>query len=215
MSINMQSYRKSYEKSSLDEHDLAQNPIDQFQKWIKEAEVSNTIEEVNAMTLTTLDTNGYPRPRVVLLKKVDANGFYFYTNYDSKKGKAIEANNKVSISFFWPALERQVIILGTAQKLSNEESEAYFHSRPKGSQIGAIVSPQSSPIPDRDYLEKRLEELTNAYKDKEVIPRPAHWGGYVVRPYSIEFWQGRPNRLHDRVEYLREGETWIKQRLAP
>lgn len=211
----MQSYRKSYEKSSLDEQDLAINPIEQFQKWIQEAEESGAIEEVNAMTLTTIDINNYPRPRVVLLKKVDAQGFYFYTNYKSKKGQAIAKNNKVSLSFFWPALERQIIILGAAEKLSEKDSEDYFHSRPKGSQLGAIVSPQSQPIPNREYLEKRLEELTNQYKHTDFLPKPSYWGGYIVRPYSLEFWQGRPNRLHDRVEYIFQDKKWIKQRLAP
>lgn len=215
MSINMQSYRKSYEKSSLDEKDLADNPITQFQKWILEAEKPGTILEVNAMTLNTIDATGYPRSRVVLLKEVNASGFSFYTNYQSLKGQAIEKNNKVSLSFFWPELERQIIILGTAEKLSEKESEAYFHSRPKGSQLGAISSPQSKPIPNREYLEKRLAEKTEAYKDVDPIPKPKHWGGYVVKPFSVEFWQGRPNRLHDRIEYVQQGDVWVKQRLAP
>lgn len=215
MSINMQSYRKSYEKSSLDEKDLALDPITQFQKWILEAKDSGTVLEINAMTLNTIDTTGFPRPRVVLLKKVDADGFSFYTNYQSLKGQAIEKNNKVSLSFFWPELERQVIILGAAEKLSEKESETYFHSRPKGSQLGAISSPQSKPIPNREYLEERLAEETETYKDVDLIPKPKHWGGYVVKPISVEFWQGRPNRLHDRVEYTQQGEVWRKQRLAP
>lgn len=215
MSINMQSYRQSYEKSSLEEKDLSLDPIIQFQKWIKEAEDSKTVLEVNAMTLNTIDATGYPRPRVVLLKKVDVKGFYFYTNYASMKGQAIAENNKVSLSFFWPELERQIIILGMAEKLSEKESVEYFHSRPRGSQLGAMASPQSQPVPDRTYLEKRLESLTEEYKDVAVIPKPKHWGGYIVNPYSVEFWQGRPNRLHDRVIYLKENEEWIKQRLAP
>lgn len=215
MSLNMQSYRKSYEKSSLMEKDLAEDPISQFQKWIKEVEDSQTVLEVNAMTLTTLDSTGYPRPRVVLLKEVNAQGFSFYTNYQSLKGQAIDKNNKVSLSFFWPELERQVIILGTAEKLSEKESEKYFHSRPKGSQLGAISSPQSQPIPNREYLEKRLAEETETYKDKDFIPKPKHWGGYIVKPFSMEFWQGRPNRLHDRVEYVQIENRWTKQRLAP
>lgn len=215
MSINMQSYRQSYEKSSLEEKDLSLDPITQFKKWIQEAEDSQSVLEVNAMTLTTIDISGYPRARVVLLKEVDSNGFHFYTNYDSLKGQAIAANNKVSLSFFWPALERQIIILGTAEKLSEKRSEAYFHARPRGSQLGAIASPQSQPIPNRTYLEKQLKQLTEDYKDIAVIPKPKHWGGYIVKPCSIEFWQGRPNRLHDRVTYLREEEEWIKQRLAP
>lgn len=215
MSINMQSYRQSYEKSSLDEKELEIDPITQFKKWIVEAEESGTILEVNAMTLSTIDLSGYPRPRVVLLKKADVNGFVFYTNYDSFKGRAIAKNNRVSLSFFWPELERQIIILGTAEKLSEKESETYFHSRPKGSQLGAISSPQSKPIPNREYLEERLIEETEVYKNVCFIPKPKNWGGYIVKPFSIEFWQGRPNRLHDRVEYIQEGEEWVKRRLAP
>lgn len=215
MSINMQSYRKSYERSSLDEKDLTKNPIDQFQKWIKEAEVSGTIEEVNAMTLTTIGLDRFPRSRVVLLKKVDADGFYFYTNYHSNKGQAITQNNKVCLSFFWPSLERQIIILGTAEKIAHNDSERYFHSRPKGSQLGAIASPQSQPIESRKELEERLEQVSKEFKDFETIPMPDYWGGYQVKPYSVEFWQGRPNRLHDRVEYTHSGRNWVKRRLAP
>lgn len=215
MSINLHGYRRSYEKSSLEEKDLTDDPISQFKKWINEAETSGTVLEVNAMTLTTIDETGYPRSRVVLLKEVDANGFYFYTNYQSLKGKAIAKNNKVALSFFWPGLERQVNILGNAEKVSEQESETYFHSRPRGSQLGAIASPQSSPIPNRTYLEEKLSELTKEYKEVDRIPKPKHWGGYVVKPYSVEFWQGRPNRLHDRVEYVKNENRWIKQRLAP
>src|SRR5690625_1068498 len=215
MSINLHAYRKSYEKSSLEEKDLAADPITQIKKWIKEAEASGTILEVNAMTLTTIDPTGYPRSRVVLLKEVDADGFYFYTNYNSLKGQAIAHNNKVALSFFWPELERQISILGTAKKISEEESETYFHSRPRGSQLGAIASPQSTPIPNRTYLEENLKELTQKYKEIDHIPKPKEWGGYVVKPFSIEFWQGRPNRLHDRVEYVQKEARWIKQRLAP
>lgn len=215
MSINLHGYRRSYEKSSLEEKDLTDDPISQFKKWINEAEASGTVLEVNAMTLTTIDETGYPRSRVVLLKEVDANGFYFYTNYQSLKGKAIAKNNKVALSFFWPGLERQVNILGNAEKVSEQESETYFHSRPRGSQLGAIASPQSSPIPNRTYLEEKLSELTKEYKEVNRIPKPKHWGGYVVKPYSVEFWQGRPNRLHDRVEYVKNENRWIKQRLAP
>lgn len=215
MSINMQSYRQSYEKSSLEEKDLSLDPVQQFQKWIKEAEASETILEVNAMTLTTIEATGYPRARVVLLKKVDAEGFYFYTNYQSFKGQAIAKNNKVSLSFFWPELERQIIILGVAEMLPEKESEAYFHSRPRGSQLGAMASPQSESIPDRAYLEKRLERWTEKYKEERLIPKPKHWGGYRVKPISIEFWQGRPNRLHDRVLYSLKNKKWEKQRLAP
>src|SRR5699024_2198827 len=162
-----------------------------------------------------IDASGYPRSRVVLLKQVDANGFYFYTNYQSLKGQAIEKNNKVSLSFFWPDLERQVIILGSAEKISEKESEAYFHSRPRGSQIGALVSPQSTPMPNREFLENRLKEITEEHKDIALIPKPKHWGGYIVKPVSMEFWQGRANRLHDRVEYVKKENRWTKQRLAP
>jgi pyridoxamine 5'-phosphate oxidase len=166
------------------------------------------------MTLSTIDGSGAIKGRIVLLKELSAEGFVFYTNYNSDKSKALFANPKVSLSFFWPNLERQVIISGTAQKVAPEVSDAYFASRPKGSQIGAHVSPQSDVIASREVLEARQETLEKQFEGKD-IPRPSHWGGIAVTPFEMEFWQGRPNRLHDRIVYLKSDDTWSKQRKAP
>lgn len=166
------------------------------------------------MTVNTIGTDGFPKGRVVLLKKYDEYGFYFYTNYESEKGKAIANNNKVSLSFFWPNMERQIIIKGTAEKTSEADSINYFHSRPKGSQLGAVVSHQSEVVESREVLEKNLAELEKKYETKEV-PKPDNWGGILVKPISIEFWQGRPNRLHDRIRYRLKDNDWVIERLAP
>jgi pyridoxamine 5'-phosphate oxidase len=167
------------------------------------------------MTVSTIGLDGFPKSRVVLLKRFNHEGFIFYTNYTSEKGKAIAANPNICISFFWPNMERQVIIKGKAEKVAENLSDGYFESRPKGSQLGALVSNQSSVIASRDVLEQELKELEVTYKNKEV-PRPSHWGGYLVRPVSIEFWQGRPNRLHDRIRFtLQEDWDWKMERLAP
>lgn len=214
MKEDLYTSRKSYEKGALSEKSVANNPLQQFKSWYSECLESGGVVEVNAMTLTTIDLEGFPRGRVVLLKKYDAFGFYFYTNYDSEKGKSIEINNKVSLSFFWPNMERQIIIKGTAKRTSNLDSEKYFHSRPKGSQIGALVSNQSTVIKNRDVLENHLKELELEYENKEV-PKPTNWGGYIVTPLTLEFWQGRPNRLHDRIRYTLDKGSWIIQRLAP
>jgi len=214
MQKDLGNYRKSYEKSALLEHVISANPMALFQQWFKEAEASNEIEEPNAMTLATNGTDGFPKTRVVLLKQFNDTGFVFYTNYESEKGKAIAKNPKVCLSFFWPNLERQIIIKGEAQQIAAKESDAYFNSRPKGSRLGALVSPQSQVIASRAELEDNLKILENEYVDKQ-IPRPEHWGGYLVTPFSLEFWQGRPNRLHDRIRYERQDATWIMERLAP
>ena len=214
MKDDLYTSRKSYEKGELSEKSVDSNPLQQFRSWFYECKDSGGVDEVNAMTLTTIDVDGFPRGRVVLLKKYDEYGFYFYTNYNSEKGKSIEVNNKVSLSFFWPNMERQVIIKGTAQKTSKVDSENYFQSRPKGSQIGALVSHQSSVIKNRDVLENQLKELEVEYENKD-IPKPANWGGYLVTPISFEFWQGRPNRLHDRIRYKLQEYDWIIERLAP
>jgi pyridoxamine 5'-phosphate oxidase len=212
---DLSDYRKSYSKNELLENQIPSNPMDLFQQWFQEAEASKQVEETNAMTITTLGLDGFPRARVVLLKKIENNGFIFYTNYDSNKGKAIENNNKVGLSFFWPALERQIIIKGEANKVSSAVSDAYFASRPKGSQLGALVSPQSNAIPNREFLENKLHQLENEYSDK-TISRPENWGGYLVQPSEIEFWQGRPNRLHDRICYkLNAKGDFSTERLAP
>jgi pyridoxamine 5'-phosphate oxidase len=214
MKDDLYNSRKSYEKGELSEKSVDVNPLQQFRSWFYECQDSGGVDEVNAMTLTTIDFDGFPRGRVVLLKKYDEYGFYFYTNYESEKGRSIELNNKVSLSFFWPNLERQVIIKGTAQKTSKVDSENYFQSRPKGSQIGALVSNQSSVIKNRAILESQLKKLEVEYENKN-IPKPDNWGGYLVTPISFEFWQGRPNRLHDRIRYKLQEYDWIIERLAP
>lgn len=215
MKENLHAYRRSYEKHRLLEEEIEKDPFILFHDWLKEVEASREVEEVNTMTVSTIGLDGYPKSRIVLLKEYDQHGFVFYTNYLSDKGKAISANPKVCLSFFWPKAERQVIIQGTAKKTSDAESEAYFHSRPRGSQLGAWASEQSSVITSREYLETRLKALEEEYKDK-VIPRPSHWGGYKVFPIEFEFWQGRPDRLHDRIYFSRENELdWKIDRLAP
>lgn len=215
MQKDLSNYRKSYEKSELIEDSVKENPLEQFQKWFYEVEATDGLEEPNAMTLSTIGLDGYPKSRVVLMKKYTHEGFIFYTNYNSEKGKALSENPMVCISFFWPNLERQIIIKGKAEKITGNLSDGYFESRPLGSKLGAIVSPQSDVIPSREVLESKLAELEELYKNEEV-KRPSHWGGYLVRPTSFEFWQGRPNRLHDRIRYnLQTNLDWKIERLAP
>jgi pyridoxamine 5'-phosphate oxidase len=207
--------RKSYDKSSLDIADVGNDPMEFFKKWFDEASDHSEIEEPNAMSLVTLGIDDFPKSRVVLLKALTDKGFVFYTNYQSEKGLAIAHHPKVGLSFFWPPLERQVIIKGLIQKTPSDLSDEYFNSRPKGSQLGAIVSDQSNVISDRTILEAKLNALEIQYKNEE-IPRPDNWGGYLVIPKSIEFWQGRPNRLHDRIRcHLRQIGLWDLERLAP
>jgi len=215
MQKDLSNYRKSYEKSELTEGSIKENPLEQFQKWFHELEASEGVDEPNAVTVSTIGLDGFPKNRVVLMKKFTFEGFIFYTNYQSEKGKAIAANPSVCLSFFWPNMERQVIIKGTAEKIADNLSDGYFESRPHGSQLGAIVSDQSEVVPSREYLEGKLQELEKKYDGAEV-PRPEYWGGYLVRPISMEFWQGRPNRLHDRIRYsLQEDFDWKIERLAP
>ncbi|WP_405225125.1 pyridoxamine 5'-phosphate oxidase [Dokdonia sp. Asnod1-B02] len=213
MNRDLHDYRKSYEKGELLLENSALNPMDQFKTWFKEVEDAGGVAEPNAMTVATLGTDGFPKSRIVLLKELDADGFIFYTNYTSEKGESIAHHNKVGISFFWPNLERQVIIKGDIEKVSTERSDTYFNARPKDSQLGAWVSDQSSVIAGREVLEDKMKALKATYEGKD-IPRPAHWGGYIVKPISIEFWQGRPSRLHDRIRYRLEDNQWIKERLA-
>lgn len=215
MNTDLGNYRKSYEKQELLEGNISDNPMEVFQKWFYEVDSNFNEGETNAMTISTVGLDGFPKSRVVLLKKYTHEGFIFYTNYDSEKGKAIIANPKVCLSFFWPKAERQVIIKGTAEKVPPNMSDGYFESRPRGSQLGAIVSHQSEVVKNREVLEDELHQLETAYEGKE-IPRPEYWGGFIVKPISIEFWQGRPNRLHDRIRFtLSEDFDWVMERLSP
>lgn len=216
MQDDLSNYRKQYQKQELSEASVDPNPLQQFRTWFYEADENEGVDEPNAMTIATVGADGFPKSRVVLLKKYNEEGFIFYTNYESEKGKAITRHPKVCLSFFWSALERQVIIKGTAEKVAENDSENYFHSRPKGSQLGAVVSAQSEVILSRENLEEELQHLEEKYKDVSDIPKPKNWGGYLVRPHSIEFWQGRPNRLHDRLRYtLTKDFDWKIERLAP
>ncbi|UEG50592.1 pyridoxamine 5'-phosphate oxidase [Ferruginibacter lapsinanis] len=211
---NIADIRKEYKLRSLDEADVSQNPISQFATWWDDA-VHSKIDEVNAMTLATVKSDGTPNGRIVLLKGFDENGFTFYTNYNSDKGKELLHNKKVCLIFFWKELERQVKIIGSVEKNSDAENDEYFNSRPEGSKIGAWSSPQSTPIHDRSVIEDNVLKFQAQFKDK-AIPRPPHWGGYKVIPELVEFWQGRPSRLHDRILYtLQNEESWKIERLAP
>jgi pyridoxamine-phosphate oxidase len=210
----LQNLRQDYSAATLSEKSINVNPIKQFDIWLNEA-LEAKIHEPNAMMLATATTDGRPSARVVLLKGFDMNGFAFYTNYLSRKGKEITKNPLGAITFYWGEMERQVRIEGTVEKLSKEDSEKYFHSRPKGSQLGALVSPQSQEITGRDVLETKLSQLEAEYADKE-IPKPSFWGGYILKPRLIEFWQGRSNRLHDRILFKKiDNKNWKKVRLAP
>ncbi|MGB5818313.1 MAG: pyridoxamine 5'-phosphate oxidase [Saonia sp.] len=215
MQKDLGNYRKTYKKSALLEDSISDNPMELFQKWFYEVEDSEGIDEPNAMTVSTIGFDGFPKNRVVLLKKYTYEGFIFYTNYESEKGKAIAKNPNVCLSFFWAHMERQIIIKGCAEKIAANLSDGYFESRPEGSKLGAIVSDQSKVIPSREQLEEKLKQLEKVYQNKE-IERPEYWGGYLVKPVSIEFWQGRPNRLHDRIRYsLQKDYNWKIERLAP
>jgi len=214
MDKNLHDYRKSYEKGSLTEDTVLENPLEQFAAWFEDAEKTPTVEEPNAMTLSTVDTQGVPKARVVLLKEFTQEGFVFYTNYTSGKAQAIAQNNMVCISFFWPSLERQIIITGMAVKISEEKSIAYFNKRPRESQLGAVVSDQSTSIDSREALEEKLLDLEKQYQTKPIV-KPAHWGGYLIQPTSYEFWQGRSSRLHDRIKYTKINNSWNIGRLQP
>jgi pyridoxamine 5'-phosphate oxidase len=204
-------YRNEYKKDMLDISSMHPDPVVQFGIWMEDA-IRQGIEEPTAMTLATVGADGKPSARMVLLKGFDKEGFVFFTNYDSRKGFEIEGNPDVALVFYWKELERQVRIEGRATKTTGAESDEYFKTRPVESQAGAIVSPQSQVIPNRKELESKLEELLSGNKE---LTRPKHWGGYHVFPEMIEFWQGRPGRLHDRIRYLRHGNQWKIERLAP
>lgn len=209
---NIEDLRKEYLLAKLDEESIERDPFKQFEKWFNEA-LNSKIYEPNAMSVATC-INNKPSLRVVLLKSFDKNGFVFFTNYKSHKGQEIDENPNVAINFFWSELQRQVRIEGKAQKISDKKSEEYFHSRPKGSQIGALASPQSQVISGREELEKVYTDLEKKYKNSEV-PKPDHWGGYIVIPETIEFWQGRESRLHDRIFFTKKHSEWEFVRLAP
>jgi len=212
---DLSDYRKSYEKSELLETLIPEDPINLFNRWFHEVENFGGDDEVNAMTVSTIGLDGFPKSRVVLLKKFNEEGFIFFTNYNSEKGRAIAENPKICLSFFWSSMERQVIIKGIAQKIPENISDNYFDSRPEGSKLGAIVSNQSEIIPSRSFLEENLKQLEKDFEGKE-IPRPKHWGGFLVAPLEVEFWQGRPNRLHDRIRYVfQEDFSWKVDRLSP
>jgi pyridoxamine 5'-phosphate oxidase len=214
MSKKLHDYRKSYEKGELTLENVSENPFLQFQKWFQVAENSANIEEVNAMTLSTIGIDGFPRGRVVLLKEFSEEGFVLYTNYGSEKGESMAKHIEVCLSFFWPALEQQIIIKGKAQKTPEEQSTAYFSKRPRESQLGALVSDQSEPIESREVLEAKRTALEKQFEG-QTIPKPKNWGGYLIKPVEFEFWQGRKSRLHDRIQYKKEENQWALKRLQP
>jgi len=205
--------RRDYTKQELLESEVCDDPIDQFVKWFEQA-LSADLLDVNAMTLSTATNDGRPSSRIVLLKGVDEQGFRFYTNYNSRKGRELDENPQAALCFYWAALERQVRIEGTVQKVSKEDSEDYFRQRPRLSQIGAWASQQSTEVDSRDALVAKFKEIEQRFKDQEV-PLPEFWGGYLLQPNRIEFWQGRKGRMHDRICYNKEGDHWSKSRLAP
>lgn len=215
MLLNLENRRENYDRDKLLENQVAADPFQQFTYWFKEAEEAS-IPEPNAMILATSTTDGRPSARVVLLKGVEEQGFVFYTNYESRKGRDMAENPHVALVFNWLALHRQIRIEGLIEKVLPETSTAYFQSRPKGSQIGAWASPQSQFITSREILRENVQQLEAKYEQENVLPRPPHWGGYRVRPYCVEFWQGRTSRLHDRLLYsLESGGQWKIERLAP
>jgi len=210
--MNISAIRKDYSIKSLDISDVKLDPIAQFNAWFDEA-INAEVLEVNAMTVSTLGLDGTPNARILLLKGIDT-GFVFFTNYKSEKGQELEMNKTAALTFFWPELERQVRVRGKVEKVFEEESDAYFFSRPTGSQIGAWVSPQSQKIASRDYLSIKQIAVEKEFAEKDMV-RPPHWGGYRLMASTIEFWQGRPSRLHDRIRYELQGDSWVIARLAP
>lgn len=213
MPSSLSELRREYALARLDEDSIEADPFRQFERWFEEARRAE-LPEPNAMTLATADPDGRPHARIVLLKDLEAGGFVFYTNYDSAKGRELAANPQAALVFLWKELERQVRIEGRVERVSDAESTAYFRIRPRGSQLGAAVSRQSRVVTDRATLDRRYLELEGRYRDRD-IPRPPHWGGYRLIPETFEFWQGRRNRLHDRLHFRRDGEGWRLQRLEP
>ena len=215
MSKDLSNYRKSYERQELLESNCPENPIELFRNWFLNADNSDLVDESNAMTISSIGLDGFPKNRVVLLKKYTWEGFIFYTNYNSEKGKAIAKNNNICLSFFWAGLEQQIIIKGKAEELAENLSDGYFESRPDGSKLGAWASNQSQVVSSRKELDESLSTFEKKFGGEEIL-RPEHWGGYLVKPISIEFWQGRPNRMHDRIRYsLQKDFSWKIERLAP
>jgi pyridoxamine 5'-phosphate oxidase len=213
--LSLEALRADYRLAELSETHCRANPIEQFQGWFQEAQAAD-LKEPNAMALATATPDGKPSGRIVLLKEAGEFGFVFYTNYHSRKGRELAANPNCALTFYWAELERQVRVEGRVEFVSREKSEAYFRGRPKGSRLGALASEQSQVLPSREPLESRLAELEVTYHSTDDVPLPEHWGGYCVRPDTIEFWQGRTNRLHDRIRYQRKGENdWLIERLSP
>lgn len=206
--------RKDYSKASLDVSNVSVNPIQQFQKWFDEA-LKAEVPEPNAMNLATVNQDGRPSSRIMLLKGIENNRFVFFTNYQSDKGQALEANPACALTFFWPELERQVRIEGVATRIDENRSELYFQSRPRLSQIGAWASPQSSLLSDRKLLEERFKQMEEKFREQPVLPKPKQWGGFEVEPFLIEFWQGRPSRLHDRIRFANIDGQWKINRVSP
>jgi pyridoxamine 5'-phosphate oxidase len=206
--------RVTYEKGALDEASVAEDPFAQFDTWLGEALATDGLPEPNAVTVATVSATGQPSARVVLLRGFDARGFVFFTNYDSRKGRELDGAGKASLLFFWAALERQIRIDGTVERLSASESDAYFARRPRGHRLSAWASPQSAVVPSRAALEEGMLEAERRFSGGDV-PRPPNWGGYRVVPHAFEFWQGRRNRVHDRIAYVRAGDAWTRERLAP
>ena len=206
--------RQDYVLGSLSESDVDRDPVHQFKKWF-DAAIHSEVNEPNAMVLSTVSSHHLPSSRVVLLKDIVAEGLVFFTNYESRKGEEMKANPHAALLFFWPELQRQVRIEGVIDFVSGADSDEYFQSRPKGSRIGALASPQSHEIPNRSFLENRVEELERQYNEIDTVPRPSHWGGYLLKPIYFEFWQGRASRLHDRIVYKKVSDSWTITRIAP